>query len=176
MFIPMMIKHPCNLSQLLKIFTISLILTISCGVGPGYGNDSGADEHCSGPWYHANLTYYISYPPPDSEECLEYNGCEWAGYFYGLDEQQTEQWVALHNIVAVHSKDWEWLGMRILRIRQGSHSILAKVYDLCSDTDCNSCCTQNLGGDNYLIDMEFHTTKRFGSYEGIVEFQVCDEE
>jgi hypothetical protein len=93
---------------------------------------------------------------------------------------QTEEWVAAHNIVSVHQKDWGRLGMQTIKLRQGDHEITATVYDLCSDADCNGCCTQNLGpmnadGNRYLIDMESHTMQRFGAGEGIVEFQICDD-
>ena len=37
-------------------------------------------------WHQANLTWYTSWPEPDSEECIEYNGCTWAGYFAGVEE------------------------------------------------------------------------------------------
>ena len=57
-------------------------------------------------WNKANLTWYTSWPDPGSEECIEYNGCTWAGYFAGLENQQTEEWVREHNIIAVHEKDW----------------------------------------------------------------------
>ena len=138
----------------------------------------GDTDGCSGPWYQANLTWYESYPDPDSEECIEYNGCTWAGQFYGLDETQTEQWVAAHNIASVHQKDWNWLGLKNIKIRQGDHEIIATVYDLCSDSDCDGCCTQNLGpvnpdGNRYLIDLESYTAQRFGSDSGTVEFQIC---
>ena len=159
----------------------------SCGA-PDAGStdtgDEGSDDTaavCSGPWYQANLTWYESYPDPDSEECIEYNGCTWAGQFYGLEGTQTEEWVAAHNIVSVHQKDWDWLGMQNIKLRQGDHEIIATVYDLCSDSDCDGCCTQNLGpvnsdGNRYLIDIEAYTRERFGSGEGIVEFQMCGGE
>ena len=57
-------------------------------------------------WHQANLTWYTSWPEPDSEECIEYNGCTWAGYFAGVEGQMTEEWVSQHNIIAVHEKDW----------------------------------------------------------------------
>ena len=40
-------------------------------------------------WHKANLTNYTSYPEPGSEECIEYNGCEWAGYFSFVEGQRT---------------------------------------------------------------------------------------
>ena len=146
-------------------------------------DDTSSDDtgtSCSGPWYKANLTWYESYPDPGSEECIQYNGCTWAGQFYGLDGTKTEEWVASHNIISVHQKDWDWLGMQTIKLRQGGHEIIATVYDLCSDSDCDGCCTQNLGpvnsdGNSYLIDIEAYTKERFGSDEGIVEFQICDD-
>ena len=53
-------------------------------------------------WHQANLTWYTSWPEPDSEECIEYNGCTWAGYFAGIEDQMTEEWVSQHNIIALN--------------------------------------------------------------------------
>ena len=128
----------------------------------------------NGRWYTANLTNYTSYPDPGSEECVKYNGCQWAGQFYGLEDQQTKAWVKQHNIVSVHLKDWNWLGLKTIKLRQGDREIIATVYDACADADCDGCCTENLGGDGYLIDMEKYTMERFGSGEGTIEFQVCE--
>lgn len=130
-------------------------------------------------WYSANLTNYTSYPDPGSEECVQYNGCKWSGQFYGLDEKQSEEWVAAHNIIAVHEKDWDTLGLKMIKLRQGNKEIIATVYDLCSDSDCDGCCTRNLGpinadGNRYLIDIEKYTMERFGSGDGIVQFQICN--
>jgi len=133
------------------------------------------DNDCGSPWYTASLTSYESYPTSE-QECYDYNGCEWQGQFYGLDGVKSEQWVSEHNIVAVHLKDWDWLGNHQLRIRQGGHEILAMAYDACSDDDTasGSACTDNLGDNDFLIDMEKYTMNRFGSDSGNVEFQVCD--
>lgn len=133
-----------------------------------------ATERRGGPdWHSARLTSYQSYPAPDSEDCIADNGCTWAGPFYGLPDTYPEDWVARHNIVAVHLKDWDWLGMKVLKLRQGGREIEAQVLDACADSDCDGCCTANLGGDGYLIDIEAHTMARFGSGAGLVEFQVC---
>ena len=139
-----------------------------------YDDNDDSNEEESGQWYKASLTNYISYPEANSEECLYYNGCQWAGQFYGLDGTKSKQWVKNHNIVAVHSKDWSWLGGKKIKIRQGDHEIIATVYDICSDEDCDGCCTQNLGGNDFLIDMEKYTTERFGISFGTVQFQVID--
>lgn len=136
---------------------------------------AGSSSDCDTPWYTAGLTYYTSYPDPGSEECIKYNGCKWAGYFYGLDEQMPIEWVMNNNIVAVHLKDWDWLGNHKLRIRQGSREIMATVYDACSDADTpNNNCTANMGKNNHLLDLEEFTMQRFGSHSGDVEFQICD--
>lgn len=104
---------------------------------------------------------------------MAYNGCTWTGQFYGIEGKQSEDWVARHNIVAVHEKDWQRLGMRVLRLKMGGKEIYARVLDLCADADCDGCCTDNLGGDGYLIDMEIHTARRFGRTDGTVAFQIC---
>ena len=173
----------------LLLFSILIIALVACSGNESSGNnlatsDTGSNDTasgCNGPWYQANLTWYESYPDPDSEECIAYNGCTWAGQFYGLDKKQTEEWVAAHNIAAVHQKDWDWLGLHTINLRQGDNEITATVYDLFSDSDCDGCCTQNLGpvntdGNRYLVDIESYTMERFGSGEGIVEFQVCNDQ
>jgi hypothetical protein len=133
-----------------------------------------AAQSCEGPWQKAALTTYTSYPEPGSEECVDYNGCKWAGMFYGLPEKQTEDWVARTNIAAVHEKDWPTLGMKILQLRQDDRRIEVQVIDICADADCKGCCTRNLGGDGFLIDLESATMARFGSGDGVVEFRVCE--
>ncbi len=137
--------------------------------------DVGTPSHdCGTPWYKASLTNYTSYPKPDSEECTQFNGCQWSGWFYGLDDKKPESWVKTHQIVSVHMKDWDWLGNRELRIRQGNREIIATAYDACSDSDCEDCCTKNLGDNDFLIDIEKYTMEQLGSGEGEVMFQVCD--
>ena len=96
-------------------------------------------------WNRAKLTWYESYPDPDSEECIEYNGCTWAGWFAGLEDQQTEEWVSEHNIIAVHEKDWDTYKLKTFRLRRNGYTIDAVVYDMCSDDDCDGCCTKNAG-------------------------------
>lgn len=132
-----------------------------------------ADVTCKGDWQRAALTNYESYPDPGSVECVKYNGCKWAGQFYGVRGKKSEKWVASKNIAAVHQKDWRRFGGKHLRLRQGKREIIVEVLDLCADSDCNGCCTKNLGGDGFLIDIEKFTMGRFGSGSGTVDFQVC---
>ncbi len=126
-------------------------------------------------WKKANLTWYTSYPDPESEECVVYNGCQWAGQFAALNGVQPESWVAQTNIAAVHSKDFASLRLRTLRLKQGAKRIDVRVFDYCSDSDCDGCCTRNAGGtDGYLVDVESYTRARFGSGSGQVEWTCLD--
>ena len=129
-------------------------------------------------WNKAYLTWYISWPDPGSEECVKYNGCEWAGYFAGLENQQTAQWVSEHNIISIHEKDWSKYRGKTFRLRQNGNTIDAVVYDMCSDSDCDGCCTQNAGNLRFLIDVESYTCERLtGSKkgcDGVVEWVCLD--
>ncbi|SOE57698.1 hypothetical protein SAMN05720781_1312 [Fibrobacter sp. UWT3] len=126
-------------------------------------------------WNKANLTWYTSWPEPGSEECEDYNGCTWAGWFAGLEDQQTEEWVSEHNIIAVHEKDWDTYKLKTFRLRKNGHTIDAVVYDMCSDSDCDGCCTENAGKVGFLIDIESYTKARFNNYgSGTVEWTCLD--
>lgn len=143
--------------------------------GDGTGDDSGDPDQCSGSeWRQANLTNFESYPDPDSEECTEYNGCQWAGQFAGIDGVMPESWVASHNIAAVHSDYFSQYNGKKLHLRQGEKEIDVVVYDMCADSDCSGCCTENLGSEGFLIDIEKYTMQRFGTGSGSVEWQVCE--
>jgi hypothetical protein len=135
-----------------------------------------ANTNNNATWNKANLTNYTSYPAPGSEECVAYNGCTWAGAFAFLDGKQSEDWVKNNNIIAIHSKDANAYKLKTLRLRQGDRQIDAVVYDMCSDSDCNGCCTKNASanGLNFLIDIEKYTMQRFGFGDGIVEWQCVD--
>jgi len=124
-------------------------------------------------WRTANLTNFTSYPAPGSDECENYNGCMWAGYFAFVDGKKSESWVMQHNIVAVHSKDDEY-ALKTLRLKQGSHQLDVTVYDECSDSDCDGCCTENSSETGFLIDIEKYTMQRFGSGDGIVQWACLD--
>ena len=110
-------------------------------------------------WNKANLTWYTSWPEPGSEEC----------------EDQTEEWVSEHNIIAIHEKDWDTYKLKTFRLRKNGHTIDAVVYDMCSDSDCDGCCTENAGKVGFLIDIESYTKARFNNYgSGTVEWTCLD--
>lgn len=125
-------------------------------------------------WRQANLTWYTSYPDPGSEECIEFNGCTWEGQFAALPGKQPESWVKANNIIAVHEKDFTRYKLKTFRLKQGTRTIDAKVYDMCSDSDCDGCCTENAGAAGFLIDVEKYTAERFGTNEGVVDWTCLD--
>jgi hypothetical protein len=145
----------------------------SGGVSPG-GTTGGGGGGVVTEWKTANLTNYESYPDPNSEECIEYNGCMWAGMFAAVDGKQTEQWVMEHNIIAVHQKDFETYKLKTLRLRSGGKEIDAVVYDMCADSDCDGCCTANSSETGFLIDVEKYTMQRFGVGDGVIEWTCVD--
>lgn len=134
----------------------------------GSGNDCGTQ------WYTANITYYSSYPDSNESQCRTADACPWMGLFKGLDGKQSSSWVRQNNIIAVHSKHYEWLKGKTLKIKQGNREINATVLDECNDSDCAGCCTTNMGNKDTLIDLERYTMKRFGSHSGAVEWQICN--
>jgi hypothetical protein len=141
--------------------------------GSGGGGGSGGELD----WQNANLTNFESYPDPNSDECKYYHGCDYVGQFafYENGAQQTEQWVMDHNIVAVHEKDADTYALKTLRLRNGGDTIDVTVYDECSDSDCEGCCTDNSKETGFLIDIEKYTMERFGGYgDGLVEFACLD--
>jgi hypothetical protein len=125
-------------------------------------------------WRSANLTNFTSYPEPGSAECIDFNGCTWAGYFAGLDGQQSVEWVERTNIAAVHMDDfWQYNG-KTLRVRDSDSQVDVVVYDACSDEDCNGCCSQNMSDTGFLIDLEINTAWRLGTEHGIVQWACVD--
>ncbi|OWV24130.1 hypothetical protein B7988_14240 [Fibrobacter sp. UWB1] len=129
-------------------------------------------------WNRAALTWYTSWPEPGSEECEDYNGCTWAGWFAGLEDQQTEEWVSEHNIIAIHEKDWNTYKLKTFRLRKGGYTIDAVVYDKCADSDCDGCCTKNAGELGFLIDIESYTCERLSGTkdgcDGVIEWTCLD--
>ena len=120
-------------------------------------------------WRSANKTNYTSYPDPGSEECIEYNGCMWAGQFAACDEQMPEAWVEAHNIVAAFP-DFEELELHELCLRKGDKTIVVLVLDTCGDSDCDGCCSENQGSAEELIDIESYTNERWGVEDGPIEW------
>ncbi|HMI91479.1 MAG TPA: hypothetical protein VK509_08960, partial [Polyangiales bacterium] len=93
------------------------------------GGSTGGAEDCKGAgliWKSAQKTNYTSYPDPGSEECVRYNGCMWAGQFAACNGKKTEEWVAMHNIVAAFP-DFVSLELHDLCLRSGDKTIVVTV-------------------------------------------------
>jgi hypothetical protein len=59
-------------------------------------------------------------------------------------------------------RDWNGKKLRLKNLSNGQ-TLDVQVVDTCGDHDCGGCCTRNAkqrGGDT-LIDLEYHTAKRF---------------
>lgn len=130
-------------------------------------------DPCAAPglsWSTARKTEYESHPEPGSTECVEYNGCTWAGQFAACPgTQKTERWVSERDIAAVFPA-FDSLELHRLCIRSGGKTMLVTVYDRCNDADCNGCCTAAKGSQPLLIDLEKHTADRFGVADGTIEW------
>jgi hypothetical protein len=119
-------------------------------------------------WHSGNKTNYESYPDPGSKECTEFNGCDYLGQFAECENTMPERWVMAHDIVAVFPL--ADLGLHRLCLRSGDARIVVTAIDTCSDSDCDGCCTENLGAAEALIDLEKYTNERFGIEDGAIEW------
>lgn len=119
-------------------------------------------------WHSGNKTNYESYPDPGSEECIEFNGCEYVGMFAECENTMPERWVMAHDIAAVFPLGE--LGLHRICVRSGDATIVVTVLDTCADSDCDGCCTENLGDAEALVDLEKYTNERFGVEDGQVQW------
>ena len=143
--------------------------------GDGDTGDGDGDVPLDTPGYEkATLTEFESYPTSD-EECEEFSGCDYEGYFSAFPgEQKSEEWVSQNNIAAVHSDDFDDYVFKTLRLKYGSKEIDVVVYDQCLDSDCDGCCTRNKEKSGFLIDLESYTSKRFGVDNDFIEWKCLD--
>ena len=141
------------------------------------GGTGGASTNpCDNPslvWKSANKTNYESYPAPGSDECVNYNGCTWAGEFAYCDDKKPESWVQAHNIVSVFPSNG--LVRHDLCLKSGSNTIVVTAIDTCGDSDCNGCCTENRGTADRLIDIEKYTDQRWGVDDGPIQWADLGE-
>jgi hypothetical protein len=139
--------------------------------GDSTGGKPNQGDPCSAAgltWKSANKTNFESYPDPGSEECVKYNGCMWAGQFAFCDGTKPEDWVSKHDIVAVFPQDG--LENHDICIKQGNKTMVVTVLDTCGDSDCDGCCTENLGSADRLIDLEKYTNERWGLDDGKIQW------
>jgi hypothetical protein len=144
----------------------------SSGVGSAGGGGTSTTAGCESAgltWKTARKTWYTSYPDPNSEECVEFNGCMWAGLFAACNEKKTEDWVSKHNIVAAFP-GYDGLELHDLCLKSGDKTLVVTVYDTCADSDCSGCCTQNQADNDALIDLESYTNERWGVEDGVIQW------
>lgn len=164
------------MSRVTRLLLLGFALACS-GATPGgrTGDTSSAGgspsaASCDSPaltWKTAQKTWYESYPDPGSEECVKYNGCQWAGQFAACDGKKPEGWVKERNIAAAFP-NFEALALHDLCLKSGDRTLVATVLDTCADSDCDGCCTRNRAGADALIDLEKYTNERWGVGDGSI--------
>jgi hypothetical protein len=145
--------------------------TAQSGAAGSSGGSGPATSDCDSAgltWKSARKTWYTSYPDPGSEECIEFNGCTWAGEFAFCDGKKSEAWVMAHDIVAVFPSTG--LDLHDICIKKGQKTMVVTVLDTCGDSDCNGCCTENRGDADRLIDLEKYTNQRWGLDDGAIQY------
>ena len=159
------------------------VLLLACSQDAGGRSKTGAagavatqragTSACDAPgleWKTGAKTYFTSYPPPGSEECIKYSGCQYEGQFAGCDKMEPLTWVMSHNIVAAFP-DFTALKLHDLCLKSSAgKTIVVTVLDTCGDSDCSGCCTQNKGTADELIDVESFTNARWGVSDGRIQW------
>ncbi|KAG2442485.1 hypothetical protein HXX76_002571 [Chlamydomonas incerta] len=148
------------------------------GSSGGSGGGSSSGGGCPSGWSKAVGTAYDSWPKSGTSECIDYEGCKWAGQFvFGPDQsspcRSPSQWldggsgimacrypasqVAAWKIAATYQLDASLLGRKLEVMVQGApqRTVTVNVKDVCSDDDCDGCCKKNTGNKAWkLIDLE----------------------
>eukprot|EP01104_Vermistella_antarctica_P000552 TRINITY_DN10705_c0_g1_i1.p1 TRINITY_DN10705_c0_g1~~TRINITY_DN10705_c0_g1_i1.p1 ORF type:complete len:439 (-),score=120.94 TRINITY_DN10705_c0_g1_i1:50-1366(-) len=144
----------------------------------------------------AEVTWYTSYaeccpenanydPSADTNECDNYNACQWSGDFAALGHKSYE-YVSTHNIVAFYDNadpDGEFYqekyAGRMIRLTQGDVTFDAIIGDTCGNSDCDGCCAKNADQDTgFLVDLEVNTMiNNFGAdaeVSGKILFEILE--
>ncbi|HEY2728648.1 MAG TPA: hypothetical protein VGK52_01830 [Polyangia bacterium] len=162
---------------------ISSVLLLACIQSTGRRSKTGAagavathragTSACDAPglaWKTGSKTNFTSYPTPGSEECIKYSGCQYEGQFAGCDKTEPLTWVMSHDIVAAFP-DFTALKLHDLCLKSSAgKTIVVTVLDMCADSDCGGCCTENKGTATELIDVESFTDKRWGVPDGPIQW------
>ena len=165
-----------------RVTTLLLLgFAMGCGSGTPQGQTSRGGARpgvasaldrarCDAPnltWKTAHKTWYESYPAPGSEECVAYNGCQWAGQFAACEGKKPEEWVKQRNIASFFP-GFPALARHDLCLKSGDKTLVVTVLDTCGDQDCDGCCTKNRGDADALIDLEKYTNERWGLADGAI--------
>jgi len=139
--------------------------------GGGSSGSGGTGTDCASKaglvWKTANKTNFESYPAPNSEECIKYNGCAYLGQFSACgDKKEPLTWVMTHNIVSFFP-NFNTYKLHDLCLKSSTgKTIVVTVLDTCGDSDCGGCCTENKGTADALVDLEKYTNDRWGVADG----------
>jgi hypothetical protein len=139
------------------------------GTGAATSTDTNRCAAAGLVWKTANKTEFTSYPAAGSEECIKYSGCLYEGMFAGCGPTMPVSWVQSHDIVSVFP-DFATLKHHDLCLKSGAKTMVVLAIDMCADSDCSGCCTQNKGSANELIDIESYTAARFGVPDGPIQW------
>ncbi|PNH10882.1 hypothetical protein TSOC_002374 [Tetrabaena socialis] len=129
-------------------------------------------------FYTKAMTAFDSWPRPNTVECKDNAGCEWAGMFKDVGPVQSSpcpspslrldggngimacryppEVVKRWNMAATYNMDASLLGRKLeVMVQGGQRVVTVNVKDVCSDLDCDGCCKANSGNKAWkLIDLE----------------------
>ncbi len=139
-------KDSKNSKEWLKAFEFGFLILFSCTV-----HANTIDSKCGQQWQTGTLTVY------NNSDHIDDNG-QLPDY-----RQVTPKFRKNVPIAAVHEKFWQSYQYHYLQIQWKGKIINMQIWDLCSDKDCNNCCTRNashFSQPGFLIDVELLTAKR----------------
>lgn len=162
---------------------IGVIVALAIVLALRNGSDGTFTKNGCPPGYQEAVgTYYVSWPNPGSKECVANSGCKWAGLFHhpkltagppqgpcspgaklldGGDGTVRCRWpesvVSQWRLASTWENDSSLLNQQLEIFIQSTpqRKVLVNVGDVCSDADCDGCCSNNTGKGAYkLIDIE----------------------
>lgn len=119
----------------------------------------------------------------ETSECKDYSGCKWMGLMTACGDENKipVDYLKTNYVVAFISKAQSKLKTRDQRIKfwqkhygeqnieitlsykNESLTFNAIILDTCDDTDCDGCCSKNMGDEDALIDIEFESLNRLSN-------------
>ena len=126
---------------------------------------------CCTPWKVATMTGYDNLSGDDKHpgSVAEYTGT-------------TPRFLNAVPVVSILLRDWKRFRYHNINIMYNFKIYRVQAWDLCSDDDCQNCCTRNakhFGGD-FLLDVERRTlekvfkVKHYEDTMDLVHYQICD--
>ncbi|KAG2428338.1 hypothetical protein HXX76_010484 [Chlamydomonas incerta] len=151
----------------------------ACATGPSPSASPNNGGGCPSGWSPAVGTLYDSWPKPNTRECKDYSGCQWAGRFnFGPSSEKPCKSPSMlldggngdktcryppdvvkgWNMAATYDLDSSPLYGKKLQVMVQTaplRTVTVNVMDVCKDSDCKMCCRDNTGNKAWkLIDLE----------------------